>query len=190
MRFFRSLFGAFFSLSTVGERPKNPGFSRVGVSGCPASGNSLSWLVAEVGFEVGAKLEVPMARGSLGSEKEIIWAVMPGAVSSVVEGGPNTSPLLGEDEPEFFCNLEDGRAGDRFEGRVLLLCTPVVGVGYAGLAGLGAPFDCLECREDTDTFRRTPPCFLTSSAPALAFEMDLRTLFFGLGVPGGGVPPF
>jgi hypothetical protein len=65
---------------------------------------------------------------------------------------------------------------------------------YGGLAGLGAPLDCRECREDVETFRRTPPYLRTLSAPALAFEADLVTWFFlfpgVFGVPGGGVPPF
>ena len=63
----------------------------------------------------------------------------------------------------------------------------------AGLAGLGAPLDCLECLEVVDALRRTPPNFRTLSAPALAFEDDLAMLFDlpgVLGVPIGGVPPF
>ncbi len=63
----------------------------------------------------------------------------------------------------------------------------------AGLEGLGAPFDCLDCLEETDTLRRTPPNFRTLSAPALAFEEDLATRFDFpgvFGVPIGGVPPF
>ena len=66
-------------------------------------------------------------------------------------------------------------------------------VANAGLAGLGAPLDCLECLEETDMLRRTPPNFRTLSAPALAFEEDLATRFDLLGVfgvPIGGVPPF
>jgi hypothetical protein len=116
----------------------------------------------------------------------------------VFDWGATKAPPVGEGDPEFFCSREDGRPGDLFEGTVLLLWTPPVGVcvnegPYAGLAGLGAPFDCLECRDDTDTFRRTPPYFRTSSAPALAFEADLPTIFDFpevFGVPGGGVPPF
>ena len=70
---------------------------------------------------------------------------------------------------------------------------PVGVVANAGLAGLGAPLDCLEWREETDTFRRTPPYFRTLSAPALAFDEDLATTFDFpgvFGVPIGGVPPF
>lgn len=65
----------------------------------------------------------------------------------------------------------------------------------AGLAGLGAPFDCLECLEEVDTFLLIPPYFRILSAPALAFEDDLATVVFtlGKGVLGpfaGGTPPF
>lgn len=64
----------------------------------------------------------------------------------------------------------------------------------AGLAGLGAPFDCLECLEDVETFLLTPPNLRIPSAPALALEDDLATVDFALeGVVGpfaGGAPPF
>ena len=103
-------------------------------------------------------------------------------------------PAVGDGEPEFFCSLFEGSPGERFDGTVLLRWTPPVGVvANAGLAGLGAPLDCLECREETDTLRRMPPYFRTLSAPALAFEEDLAIaleLTGVLGVPIGGVPPF
>ena len=64
MRFFLNLFGGFLSLSIVGDLLKKLGFSRVGVatSGCLStlSGSNLSWLVTDVGFEDGAKLDTPM----------------------------------------------------------------------------------------------------------------------------------
>jgi hypothetical protein len=106
----------------------------------------------------------------------------------------------GDGDPEVLCKRFDGRAGDFFEGTVLLRWTPpldvcVITAPYAGLAGLGAPLDCSECLDDADTFLRTPPYFLTLSAPALALEADLATVVFdlpGIGVVGvpGGVPPF
>lgn len=58
-------------------------------------------------------------------------------------------------------------AGERFEGRVLLLCTPdVVGLPTAGVIGLGTA-EVRERFDDVDTFLRTPLYFLTLSAPAL-----------------------
>jgi hypothetical protein len=59
-------------------------------------------------------------------------------------------------------------AGDRFDGNVLLLCTPeVVGVAKAGVMGLGTAPECRERFDDVDTFRRTPLYLRTLSAPAL-----------------------
>jgi hypothetical protein len=59
-------------------------------------------------------------------------------------------------------------AGDLFEGKVLLRCTPeVVGVPMEGVTGLGRP-DCRDRFEDVDTFLRTPlPSLRTLSAPTL-----------------------
>jgi hypothetical protein len=52
-------------------------------------------------------------------------------------------------------NLPDCNAGDFFDGTVLLRASPPDGVdGTAGLAGLGAPFECRDRREDVDLFRR------------------------------------
>lgn len=71
-------------------------------------------------------------------------------------------------------------AGDFFEGTVLLLWTPppevvaASGLPGAGEPGLGTLLEDLEFFEETDMFLRTPPCFLRLSAPALAFEADLR----------------
>jgi len=59
----------------------------------------------------------------------------------------------------------------------------------AGLAGLGAPLDCLECREETDTLRRMPPYFVHYQHQALAFEEDAQRVRFSrsIRVSIGGV---
>lgn len=93
-------------------------------------------------------------------------------------------------------NLPDCNAGDFFDGTVLLRARAPDGVdGTAGLAGLGALFECRDRREDVDLFRRIWPSFATLSAAALAFDDDRVTPDFRLG-PGvvgvltTGVPPF
>ena len=63
--------------------------------------------------------------------------------------------------------------GDRFEGSVLDLVrlpVPIIGLGVV-----------TECFEDTDTFRRIPPCFLIDSAAALPFD-GCRSIVFVRGV--------
>jgi hypothetical protein len=59
-------------------------------------------------------------------------------------------------------------AGERFDGRVLLRCTPdVVGVAKAGVIGLGTAPECRERFEEVETFLRTPLYFRMLSAAAL-----------------------
>lgn len=58
--------------------------------------------------------------------------------------------------------------GERFEGSVLLRCTPdVVVETNDGAIGLGTAGECRERFEDVDTFLRTPPYMRRLSAPAL-----------------------
>jgi hypothetical protein len=90
-------------------------------------------------------------------------------------------------------NLPDCRAGDFFEGRVLLLASPLVGVVEvnAGLAGLGHPFECIDRLDDVDLFLRIEPSLAIFSAPALAVDGDRTMPDLGVGVDGGlatGVP--
>lgn len=68
------------------------------------------------------------------------------------------SSALGVDGPDISLgNRGLLSAGDRLEGRVLLLCTPeAVGVAKAGVMGLGTAPDCLERLEEVETFLRTP----------------------------------
>jgi hypothetical protein len=90
-------------------------------------------------------------------------------------------------------NLPACRAGDFFEGTVLLLAkTPVLGVAVsAGLAGLGQPFECKDRLDDVDLLRRIEPSLATLSAPALAEDADRTIPVDCFGVDGGlitGVP--
>jgi hypothetical protein len=142
----------------------------------------------------GARLDVPSVEGGKAGDVGDLSRREPrpaaagdsprGAESCA--GNVPTSAVVGDGEPEFFCKRPCGILGDLFEGTVLLLCIPPVAVG---VAGLGAPFDCLECLEDTDTFLRIPPNFRTLSAPALAFDADLPMVLDVLaGVVGVAAP--
>lgn len=91
-------------------------------------------------------------------------------------------------------NRPEERAGDFFEGTVLLLVNPPVGVeATAGLPGVVVPVSFRERRDEVDLLRRILPSLRTLSAPALAFELLLPKpdFLFGFGVVGpltGGVP--
>ncbi len=93
-----------------------------------------------------------------------------------------------------FENLPDARAGDFFDGTVLLRPRAAAGVAAsAGLPGLGAPLECRECLDDVERFRRILPSLATLSAPALALDADLdrplcRAILGVTGVAWGGVP--
>lgn len=83
-------------------------------------------------------------------------------------------------------------AGERFEGNVLLRCTPdVVGVTNAGVMGLGTAPERRERFEDVETFLRTPPYWRRLSAPALEVvdaDRPIPVLFRGVvGVLACGV---
>lgn len=85
------------------------------------------------------------------------------------------------------------RCGDFFDGTVLLLPSPLVGVAIrAGLLGVVLP-SWRECLDEVDRFLLSLPSRRTLSAPALALEADLAIVDFrtGFGVVGplmGGVP--
>lgn len=95
---------------------------------------------------------------------------------------------LGETSPD--AKATGRTAGDRFEGRVLLLLKPLPltpPTATPTLLTTGLPLD---LRDVTETFLRIPPYFLTSSAPALPFEGDLPTIVFErLGDEGVFGPP-
>ena len=122
-------------------------------------------------------------------------------VGDVVGNPSGDSPAdVGVGGSEGLLNRAAPNAGDLLDGTVLLLWTPMVGVvaasgvAYGELVELGAPFDCLECFDETETFLRIPPYLRTSSAPALPFDGERPTLDFDrpcngvVGVEGRGVP--
>jgi hypothetical protein len=79
------------------------------------------------------------------------------------------SSVLGVDGPDISLgNRGLLRAGDLFEGKVLLRCTlDVVGVAKAGVIGLGTAPERRERFEEVETFLRTPLYLRRLSAPAL-----------------------
>ncbi len=87
----------------------------------------------------------------------------------------------------------DDIPGDFFDGRVLLLWTPlpgllpVYGEEAAGVIGFGTLMECFDCLDETDTFRLIPPNLRRLSAPALALDADRpKAAFrpFGMGPVG------
>lgn len=92
------------------------------------------------------------------------------SVGSEEESGLFTSSATGVVGPDCFAGGKRGlpRAGERFDGRVLLRCTPELGVeANAGVMGLGTAPEWRERFDEVETFLRTPPYIRKLSAPAL-----------------------
>lgn len=106
-------------------------------------------MIADAAFADGAKPEIPIAVGIPGDEEESFCAGPAGADGERPLGAAcwgNIPAAVGDGEPEFFWSRFWGNPGDFFEGTVLLrwippLCVWLKETPYAGLAGLGAPFD-------------------------------------------------
>lgn len=173
--------------SLVGVLAPDGNSPMIGCGG--TSGIRLGWFACSGLSGIGGCIDVACSGGNCvtgddtaaGEIGPVLGCISPGKFGVVGVAGSEGLP-----------NRVEDRAGDFFDGTVLLLCTelPVAllakGTPVDGVTGLGAPFEPREFFDDTETLRRTPPYLRRLSAPPLAFEADLPMFDF---VVDGGVAP-
>jgi len=161
-----------------------------GVRGSRSPSRLLELGIAKPGCELDGPVD-PERGGAASSGGVAISSTTAGGETTVLAGG--ATGVIGATWSFREANLPACRAGDFFEGRVLLRARPPpVGVAVnAGLAGLGQPLEWNDRLDEVDLFLRIEPSLATLSAPALALDVDRTMPGFETGVDGGlstGVP--